>query len=130
MRVVRNILAASGVIGSLFASAGVKEVLLPERYVQGDVSAVRKIESAAFEKFADLAVVLPPEIRTHDISSYSTNNLDYAIMNGLAMTSGGRLWVSWITGGDSPDAFTVASRSDDGGLTWSDVELVIDGHGM
>ena len=72
MRVVRNILAASGVIGSLFASAGVKEVLLPERYVQGDVSAVRKIESAAFEKFADLAVVLPPEIRTHDISSYST----------------------------------------------------------
>ena len=29
MRVVRNILAASGVIGSLFASAGVKEVLLP-----------------------------------------------------------------------------------------------------
>lgn len=130
MRVVRNILAASGVIGSLFASAGVKEVLLPERYVQGDVSAVRKIESAAFEKFADLAVVLPPEIRTHDISSYSTNNLDYAIMNGLAMTSGGRLWVSWIAGGDSPDAFTVASRSDDGGLTWSDVELVIDGHGM
>ena len=51
-------------------------------------------------------------------------------MNGLAMTSGGRLWVSWIAGGDSPDAFTVASRSDDGGLTWSDVELVIDGHGM
>lgn len=51
MRVVRNILAASGVIGSLFASAGVKEVLLPERYVQGDVSAVRKIESAAFENF-------------------------------------------------------------------------------
>ena len=44
MRVVRNILAASGVIGSLFASAGVKEVLLPKRYVQGDVSAVRKIE--------------------------------------------------------------------------------------
>ena len=29
-------------------------------------------------------------------------------MNGLAMTSGGRLWVSWIAGGDSPDAFTVA----------------------
>ena len=41
MRVVRNILAASGVIGSLFASAGVKEVRLGGRRKSGTISAAR-----------------------------------------------------------------------------------------
>ena len=85
---------------------------------------------AAFEKFADLAVKLPPQIRTAGIGAYSTNKLAYALNNGLAMTAKGRLWASWIAGGDSPDAFTVASYSDDCGETWSDVALVIDGHGL
>ena len=86
-------------------------------------------ETAAFEKWADLAVVLPPEIRTRDIAAYSTNNLTFALNNGLGMTAKGRLWASWIAGGDSHDSYTVASFSDDGGDTWSDVALVIDGHG-
>ena len=71
MRVVRNILAASGVIGSLFASAGVKEVLLPERYVQGDVSAVRKIESAAFEKFGSSGINVGQTEEAEDLYLYA-----------------------------------------------------------
>lgn len=90
---------------------------------------VAQAEIRAFERFADLAVDLSPEIRTKDIGAYSASRLDFALNNGLAMTAGGRLWASWIAGGDGANSFTVASRSDDGGDTWSDVELVIDGHG-
>lgn len=83
---------------------------------------------AAFERFADVAVELPPEIRTADLSAYSTNRLDFALNNGLAITRGGRLWVNWISGGDGPSSFTAGNWSDDGGRTWTDVNLVIDGH--
>lgn len=93
------------------------------------MTTARQMEVSCFEAFAELAVKLPPVIRTTDIAAYSTNKLGFALNNGLGMTAKGRLWASWIAGGDSPDAFTVASRSDDGGDTWSDVELVIDGHG-
>lgn len=37
--------------------------------------------------FADLAVKLPPVIRTTDIAAYSTNRLDFALNNGLGMTA-------------------------------------------
>ena len=90
---------------------------------------VRMAEVAAFEQLADLAVRLPPQIRTSGIGTYSTNRLGFAMNNGLAMTAKGRLWASWIAGGDGPNSFTVASHSDDRGETWSDVALVIDGHG-
>ena len=93
------------------------------------VAGGRDEEIAAFERFADLAVTLPPEIRTSHLEHYSTNRLGYALNNGLAMTSKGRLWASWIAGEDGPNAYTVASFSDDDGETWSDVSLVIDGHG-
>ena len=83
---------------------------------------------AAFERFADLAVQLPPRIRTADLSAYSTNKLDFALNNGLAISPGGRLWVNWISGGDGPGSFTVGNWSDDDGKTWTDVNLVIDGH--
>ena len=95
----------------------------------GSAQTVAEAENLAYERLADLAVKLPPEIRTHDIAAYSTNNLTFALNNGLAMTPKGRLWASWISGGDSCQSFTAASYSDDGGDTWSDTALVIDGHG-
>lgn len=90
---------------------------------------VREAEIVAFERFADLAVDLPPEIRTGNLPDYSTNKLTFALNNGLAVTPKGRIWASWIAGEDGPDSYTVASFSDDNGDTWSDVALVIDGHG-
>ena len=90
---------------------------------------VTEAENRAYEQLADLAVKLPPEIRTRGIAAYSTNVLTFALNNGLAITPKGRLWASWISGGDSCQSFTAASYSDDGGDTWSDTALVIDGHG-
>lgn len=58
------------------------------------VSGGREVEIAAFERFADLAVKLPPVIRTTNLSAYSTNRLDFALNNGLGMTAKGRLWAS------------------------------------
>lgn len=83
----------------------------------------------AYEAKAETAVRLPPEIRTKGLERYSTNVLDYAMNNGLGLTKGGRLWASWISGGDGARSFTVAAWSDDGGETWTDAKLVIDGHG-
>ena len=82
----------------------------------------------AYEKSAEVAVAKPPEFRMAGIEGYSTNHLAFALNNGLALTKGGRLWASWISGGDGPMSYTVASWSDDGGETWTDVKLVIDGH--
>lgn len=93
----------------------------------GEVDA-RSAAVAAFERFADLATTLPPKIRTTDLAAYSTNKLDFALNNGLAISPGGRLWVNWISGGDGPGSFTAGNWSDDGGRTWTDVNLVIDGH--
>jgi len=87
-----------------------------------------EVKRKAFEALAEVAVKLPPEIRTAGIGDYSTNVLSYAMNNGLGLTKGGRLWASWISGGDGPKSFTVAAWSDDGGDTWTDVKLVIDGH--
>lgn len=95
----------------------------------GSAQTVTEAEDRAYEQLADLAIKLPPAIRTRDIAAYSTNHLTFALNNGLAITAKGRLWASWISGGDSCQSFTVASYSDDGGDTWSDVALVIDGHG-
>ena len=82
----------------------------------------------AYEQSAEVAVAKPPEFRTAGIEGYSTNRLAFALNNGLALTRGGRLWASWISGGDGSMSYTVASWSDDAGETWTDVKLVIDGH--
>jgi len=92
-------------------------------------SAATPEEIAAVERRADTAVDRAPVVRTAELAAYSTNLLSFALNNGLGMTAKGRLWASWIAGEDGAGAFTVASFSDDRGETWSDVALVIDGHG-
>ena len=82
----------------------------------------------AFEARARAADARPPELRTDGIGKYSTNTLNFVLNNGLAMTAGGRIWASWISGEDGSGSFTAASWSDDAGETWTDVKLVIDGH--
>lgn len=70
----------------------------------------------------------PPEVRQANLDRYSTNRLDFVMNNGLAMTRRGRIWASWISGGDGAGSFTAMCWSDNGGDTWTDVKFVIDGH--
>ena len=58
------------------------------------VAEARRIEREAFEQFANLALLLPPVVRTENLADYSTNKLDFALNNGLAMTRGGRIWAN------------------------------------
>ena len=85
-------------------------------------------ELRRMERLAVEADAFPPELRRDEIGRYSTNNLDFALNNGLEMTRGGRIWASWISGGDGPMSFTAMNWSDDDGQTWTDVKFVINGH--
>ena len=89
---------------------------------------VRALERRAMEAVADLALV-PPQLITAPVpAKYLAANEVWAMNNGAALTPKGRLWASWVGGGDSPDAYTVCAFSDDNGETWNPPALVVDGH--
>lgn len=81
--------------------------------------------SAETLALADLALV-PPVLNTNPSPRYG--QLDYGMTVGVERTRGGRLWASWIGGGDNEKAFLVLATSDDDGATWSVPRLVIDPH--
>ena len=87
-----------------------------------------ELERRALEAVADLALVPPPLRLFPERGPYWPESERWAMNNGVAITRGGRLWASWIGGGDSPDAYTVCAFSDDGGTTWGPPALVVDGH--
>lgn len=76
---------------------------------------------------ADLALV-PPVLNLAPLPRYGYDQLDYGMTVGIERTHGGRLWASWIGGGDNEKAFLVVATSDDDGASWSDPRLVIDAH--
>ena len=96
-----------------------------EEWTEGKV---RDLERRAMEAVADLALVPPSLITAPVPTKYRAANEVWAMNNGAALTPKGRLWASWIGGGDSPDAYTVCAFSDDNGETWNPPALVVDGH--
>ena len=89
---------------------------------------VRALERRAMEAVADLALV-PPRLITAPVpAKYLAANEVWAMNNGAAITPKGRLWASWVGGGDSPEAYTTCVFSDDNGETWNPPALVVDGH--
>lgn len=81
--------------------------------------------SAETLAFADLALV-PPVLNTNPPARYGYDQLDYGMTVGVERTRGGRLWASWIGGGDNEKAFLVLATTDDDGVTWSAPRVVID----
>ena len=88
---------------------------------------IRALERHALETMADLALV-PPPLNVNPGPEYGAAKERWAMNNGAALAPKGRLWASWIGGGDSPEAYTVCAFSDDGGETWNPPALVVDGH--
>ncbi|TWT33021.1 sialidase family protein [Blastopirellula retiformator] len=84
-------------------------------------------EIEVMESIADLALI-PPTLNTMPLPKYGLDKLDYGMTIGIAQTPGGRIWASWVAGGDSPKAFFVLASSDDNGETWSPPRLVVDSH--
>ena len=48
-----------------------------------------QMDRCVYEAFVRYVGDIPPVIRTDGLEAYSSNRLDYALMNGLAMTRGG-----------------------------------------
>lgn len=70
----------------------------------------------------------PVPIRFKGLEEYKKNYLYYAMTAAMEITQSGRLWSCWIGGEDGPEAFLVATYSDDKGETWQDIQFVIDPH--
>lgn len=68
-----------------------------------------------------------PCINTSDLDGYRLAELDYGMTIGVAVTRGGRVFVCWVGGGDSPKAYMVLAYSDGGGMC-GDPILAIDPH--
>jgi predicted neuraminidase len=54
--------------------------------------------------------------------------MDYGMACGFDRTPRGRLWASWIGGGDSDKAYLALATSDDNGDSWTEARMVIDPH--
>ena len=88
---------------------------------------ISTFETEVMGNVADLALI-PPELNTSPLPEYDYDRLDYGMTIGIERTPGGRLWVCWVAGGDSPEAFFLLATSDDDGETWSSPRLVVDTH--
>ena len=88
---------------------------------------IRAFEIEVMEKIADLALI-PPKLNTSPLPEYDYDRLDYGMTIGIERTPRGRLWVCWVAGGDSPEAFFLLATSDDDGETWSSPRLAVDSH--
>ena len=73
-------------------------------------------------------VKIPCEINYNPGDEYRSTYRYFAMNAGFDITNNGRIWSTWIAGEDGSGAYLVAAYSDDDGLTWSDIQLVIDPH--
>lgn len=83
--------------------------------------------SPSNEHLADLALATP-RIDTDPPPRYRTAEMDYGMTSGFERTPRGRLWASWIGGGDNDKAYLALASSDDDGATWTEARVIIDPH--
>lgn len=114
---------------ALFVSTSPAAAQTPpeQRFAQMSPQQVREYELNVMRQIADLALI-PPVLNTSPLPDYDYDKLDYGMTIGIERTPAGRLWVCWVAGGDSPEAFFLLATSDDNGETWSKPRLVIDNH--
>lgn len=82
------------------------------------------VEAACAAALEPPAVYVLPDVPER----YRPENEKFVMNNGCAVTEQGRIWVTWIGGEDSDEAYTLGAFSDDGGKTWENPALVVDGH--
>ena len=73
-------------------------------------------------------ILRTPQVNFDPFPAYAQKYLPFAMTQSIEITPGGRIWSSWVGGGDSPQAYLLTSYSDDGGKTWREPVFVIDPH--
>ena len=72
------------------------------------------------------SIHITPKLIFDPMPAYGQKYLPFAMAASMEATSKGRLWTCWAGGEDGPNAYLVASYSDDQGKSWRDPVFVID----
>lgn len=78
------------------------------------------------QELLDSIHVIPKLIFDPMPAAYGQKYLPFAMAASMESTKKGRLWTCWADGADGPNAYLVASYSDDQGKSWRDPVFVID----
>jgi len=78
------------------------------------------------------SIHVPPKLILDPFPAYAQKYLPFAMAASMEVTRKGRLWTCWAGGQDGPNAYLLASYSDDHGKSWRDPVFVIDpqAHGL
>ena len=78
------------------------------------------------------SIHVTPKVIFDPFPAYAQKYLPFAMSAGIEVTRGGRIWTCWAGGQDGPNAYLLASYSDDEGRNWRDPVFVIDpqAHGL
>jgi hypothetical protein len=78
------------------------------------------------------SIHVTPKLIHDSFPAYAEKYLPFAMAASMEATSKGRLWTCWAGGQDGPNAYLLASYSDDQGRSWRDPVFVIDpqAHGL
>jgi len=78
------------------------------------------------------SIHVTPQLIFNPFPAYAQKYLPFAMAASMESTSKGRLWTCWAGGQDGPNAYLLASYSDDQGKSWCDPVFVIDprAHGL
>ena len=72
------------------------------------------------------SIHITPKLIFDPMPAYGQKYLPFAMASSMESTKKGRLWTCWAGGEDGPNAYLVASYSDDMGKSWRDPVFVID----
>ena len=78
------------------------------------------------------SIHVTPKLIFDTFPAYAQKYLPFAMAASMEVTCKGRLWTCWAGGQDGPNAYLLASYSDDQGKSWRDPVFVIDpqAHGL
>ncbi|NCA10352.1 exo-alpha-sialidase [bacterium] len=78
------------------------------------------------------SIHVTPKLIFDPMAAYGQKYLPFAMAASMESTKKGRLWTCWAGGQDGPNAYLLASYSDDQGRSWRDPVFVIDpqAHGL
>ena len=72
------------------------------------------------------SIHVTPKLIFDPMPAYGQKYLPFAMAASMESTKKGRLWTCWAGGEDGPNAYLLASYSDDQGKSWRDPVFVID----
>jgi len=72
------------------------------------------------------SIHVTPKLIFDPMPAYGKKYLPFAMAASMESTKKGRLWTCWAGGQDGPNAYLLASYSDDQGKSWRDPVFVID----